>query len=205
MTGYATSVIGCGCEAGIERELEGEATPDGRPGVSVLVFAISREELAKQVERRVGQCVLTSPTSAAYSGLDGDERIDLGRKLRYFGDGFQTSKLLGARRYWRIPVMDGEFVCEETAGVARAIGGGNLLIVADGVAQALAACEAAIAAMRDVGGVIMLGPGGGYQVIEVNSIPAWRGLQSVTESNIAEGLVNDFVSRRLTARLAAVG
>jgi len=160
MTGYATSVIGCGCEAGIERELEGEATPDGRPGVSVLVFAISREELAKQVERRVGQCVLTSPTSAAYSGLDGDERIDLGRKLRYFGDGFQTSKLLGARRYWRIPVMDGEFVCEETAGVARAIGGGNLLIVADGVAQALAACEAAIAAMRDVGGVIMPFPGG---------------------------------------------
>jgi formylmethanofuran--tetrahydromethanopterin N-formyltransferase len=160
MTGFATSVIGCGCEAGIERELEGEATPDGRPGVSVLVFAVSRDELAKQVERRVGQCVLTSPTSAAYSGLDGDERIDLGRKLRYFGDGFQTSKLLGARRYWRIPVMDGEFVCEETAGVARAIGGGNLLIVADGVPQALAACEAAIAAMRGVEGVIMPFPGG---------------------------------------------
>jgi formylmethanofuran--tetrahydromethanopterin N-formyltransferase len=160
MTGFATSVIGCGCEAGIERDLGADATPDGRPGVSVLVFAISKEELAKQVERRIGQCVLTSPTSAVYSGLDNDERIDLGRKLRYFGDGFQISKLLGARRYWRIPVMDGEFVCEETAGVVRAIGGGNLLIVADGVPQALAACEAAIAAMRRVDGVIMPFPGG---------------------------------------------
>jgi formylmethanofuran--tetrahydromethanopterin N-formyltransferase len=160
MTGFATSVIACGCEAGIERELGGDATPDGRPGVSVLVFAVSKTELGKQVERRVGQCVLTSPTSAAYSGLDSDERVDLGRKLRYFGDGFQTSKLIGGRRYWRIPVMDGEFVCEESAGVTRAIGGGNLLVVADGVAQALAACEAAIAAMRRVGGVIMPFPGG---------------------------------------------
>ena len=160
MTGFATSVIACGCEAGIERELAGDATPDGRPGVSVLVFAVSKAELGKQVERRIGQCVLTSPTSAAYSGLDADERIDLGRKLRYFGDGFQTSKLIGERRYWRIPVMDGEFVCEESAGVTRAIGGGNLLVVADGVAQALAACEAAIAAMRHVRGVIMPFPGG---------------------------------------------
>ena len=160
MTGFATSVIACGCEAGIECELTGEATPDGRPGVSVLVFAVSKAELGKQVERRIGQCVLTSPTSAAYSGLDADERIDLGRKLRFFGDGFQTSKLIGERRYWRIPVMDGEFVCEESAGVTRAIGGGNLLVVADGVAQALAACEAAIAAMCRVRGVIMPFPGG---------------------------------------------
>ena len=160
MTGFATSVIACGCEAGIERDVDADATPDGRPGVSVLVFAVSKAELAKQVDRRIGQCVLTSPTSAAYSGLDGDERIDLGRRLRYFGDGFQTSKLIGGRRYWRIPVMDGEFVCEETAGVTRAIGGGNLLVLADGVAEALAACEAAIAAMRRVPGVIMPFPGG---------------------------------------------
>ena len=159
-TGFATSVIACGCEAGIERDVDADATPDGRPGVSVLVFAVSKAELAKQVDRRIGQCVLTSPTSAAYSGLDGDERIDLGRRLRYFGDGFQTSKLIGGRRYWRIPVMDGEFVCEETAGVTRAIGGGNLLVLADGVAEALAACEAAIAAMRRVPGVIMPFPGG---------------------------------------------
>jgi formylmethanofuran--tetrahydromethanopterin N-formyltransferase len=160
MVGFATSVIACGCEAGIERELAPDATPDGRPGLAVLIFAVSSDELAKQVVKRVGQCVLTAPTSAAFSGLDTDERIDLGRKLRYFGDGFQVSKLIGGRRYWRIPVMDGEFLCEETTGVMKAVGGGNLLVLANGQAQALRACEAAVAAMRTIGGVIMPFPGG---------------------------------------------
>lgn len=160
MVGFATSVIACGCEAGIERELAPDETPDGRPGLAVLIFAVSKDELAKQVVNRVGQCVLTSPTSAAFSGLDSDERIDLGRKLRYFGDGFQVSKLIGGRRYWRIPVMDGEFLCEETTGVTRAVGGGNFLVLADGQAQALRACEAAISAMRSIPGVVMPFPGG---------------------------------------------
>jgi len=160
MVGFATSVIACGCEAGIERELAPDATPDGRPGLAVLIFAVSSDELAKQVVKRVGQCVLTAPTSAAFSGLYTDERIDLGRKLRYFGDGFQVSKLIGGRRYWRIPVMDGEFLCEETTGVMKAVGGGNLLVLANGQAQALGACEAAVAAMRTIGGVIMPFPGG---------------------------------------------
>ena len=160
MIGFATSVIACGCEAGIERELEPGATPDGRPGLAVLIFSVSSDELAKQVVKRVGQCVLTAPTSAAFSGLDTDERIDLGRKLRYFGDGFQVSKLIGARRYWRIPVMDGEFLCEETTGVTKAVGGGNFLVLADGPQQALGACEAAVAAMRPVPGVVMPFPGG---------------------------------------------
>jgi len=160
MVGFATSVIACGCEAGIERELAPDATPDGRPGLAVLIFAVSKDELAKQVVNRVGQCVLTAPTSAAFSGLDSDERVDLGRKLRYFGDGFQVSKLIGGRRYWRIPVMDGEFLCEETTGVTRAVGGGNFLVLADGQAQALRACEAAIVAMRSISGVVMPFPGG---------------------------------------------
>ena len=160
MVGFATSVIACGCEAGIERELAPDATPDGRPGLAVLVFAVSKDELAKQVVNRVGQCVLTAPTSAAFSGLESEERVDLGRKLRYFGDGFQVSKLIAGRRYWRIPVMDGEFLCEETTGVARAVGGGNFLVLADGQAQALHACEAAISAMRSIPGVVMPFPGG---------------------------------------------
>jgi len=159
LTGFATSVIGCGCEAGIERELSVEETPDGRPGISVLLFAVSGKELAKQVERRVGQCVLTSPTSAVFAGIDG-EPINLGRNLRYFGDGYQNSKLIGARRYWRIPVMDGEFVCEESTGMVRAVGGGNFLVLAAGQAEALRACEAAIAAMSRVRGAIMPFPGG---------------------------------------------
>lgn len=158
-TGFATSVIGCGCEAGIERELAADEAPDGRPGVSVLLFAVSSKELAKQVERRVGQCVLTAPTSAVFSGIEG-EKINLGKNLRFFGDGHQNSKVIGGRRYWRIPVMDGEFLCEETTGMVRAVGGGNFLVLARGPAEALAACEAAIAAMSKVPGAIMPFPGG---------------------------------------------
>jgi formylmethanofuran--tetrahydromethanopterin N-formyltransferase len=159
VTGYATSVIGCGCEAGIERELPAQETPDGRPGLSVLLFAVSGKELAKQVERRVGQCVLTAPTSAVFAGLDG-EPVNLGRNLRYFGDGFQMSKVIGGRRYWRIPVMDGEFLCEETTGMIKAVGGGNFLVLARGQSEALAACEAAIDAMSKLPGVVMPFPGG---------------------------------------------
>ena len=120
MTGYATSVIGCGCEAAIDRELRPEQTPDGRPGVRVLVFAMSVTELQNQLRNRVGQCVLTSPGSACYGDLEGEERLKLGDSLRYFGDGWQISKRLGAKRYWRIPVMDGEFVCEATVALTRA-------------------------------------------------------------------------------------
>ena len=159
-TGLATSVIACGCEAGIERELPPEATPDGRPGVSLLLFAVSTKELTKQIERRIGQCVLTCPTTAAYAGLCGGEALPMGKSLRYFGDGFQISKLIGGRRYWRIPVMDGEFVCEETTAMVNAVGGGNILIVAENCEAALAAAEAGIAAMRRIEGVIMPFPGG---------------------------------------------
>jgi len=159
LTGFATSVIGCGCEAGIERELSPEETPDNRPGVAVLLFAVSAKELAKQIERRVGQCVLTSPSSAVYAGLDG-EPVNLAKNLRFFGDGFQMSKVIGGQRYWRVPVMDGEFLGEETTGMIKAVGGGNFLVLARGQTEALAACEAAIAAMSKVRGVIMPFPGG---------------------------------------------
>jgi formylmethanofuran--tetrahydromethanopterin N-formyltransferase len=158
-TGFATSVIACGCEAGIERELAPEETPDGRPGVAILLFAVSSKELAKQVERRVGQCVLTAPTTACFSGMEG-EPIPLGKNLRFFGDGFQNSKVIGGRRYWRVPVMDGEFLCEETTGMVKAVGGGNFFVLARGQREALAAGEAAIAAMRRVRGAIMPFPGG---------------------------------------------
>jgi formylmethanofuran--tetrahydromethanopterin N-formyltransferase len=160
MTGFATSVIGCGCEAGIECELDPAATPDGRPGVSVLLFATSSAELGRQLERRVGQCVLTAPTSAVFSGIASGRPLPLGQTLRYFGDGHQISKVIGGRRYWRVPVMDGEFIAEDTTAMSDAIGGGNFLILAGGTDQALAAAEAAIAAMRRVRGAIMPFPGG---------------------------------------------
>lgn len=160
ITGFATSVIGCGVEAGVECELSPKETPDARPGVSILMFAMGSAVLMKQLETRVGQCILTCPTAAAFSGIEGNDRINLGKNLRFFGDGFQTSKQFGGKRYWRIPVMDGEFICEETTGMVRAIGGGNFLILAESQPQALAAAEAAIEAMRKIPNVIMPFPGG---------------------------------------------
>jgi formylmethanofuran--tetrahydromethanopterin N-formyltransferase len=159
-TGFATSVIGCGCEAGIERELSPQETPDGRPGVSVLIFAMGVKGLSKQVETRAGQCILTAPTTALFSGLHAGAPLPLGKSLRYFGDGFQISKRIGGRRFWRIPVMDGEFLVEDTAYSTDAIGGGNFLILAKSQPQALAACEVAVKAMRKVPNVILPFPGG---------------------------------------------
>jgi len=161
MTGFATSVIGCGCEAGIDRELTPRETPDGRPGVRVLLFAVSTSELQKQLQTRVGQCVLTSPGSACYAGLDGDERLKLGSALRYFGDGWQVSKRFAGKHYWRVPVMDGEFVCEATTGLSkRGVGGGNLIIMGQGTAATLAAAQAAVKAIGAVPDVIVPFPGG---------------------------------------------
>ncbi|KAF3977047.1 MAG: formylmethanofuran--tetrahydromethanopterin N-formyltransferase [Methylococcales symbiont of Iophon sp. n. MRB-2018] len=160
MTGFATSVIACGCEAGIERTLLPSETPDGRPGVSVLIFAMGGKGLAKQLETRAGQCVLTSPTSALFAGIDEGVQIPLGKNLRYFGDGFQVSKKIAGKRYWRIPVMDGEFLTEATTGRVEAVGGGNFLVLAKSQPQALAACEAAIEEMRKLANVIMPFPGG---------------------------------------------
>jgi formylmethanofuran--tetrahydromethanopterin N-formyltransferase len=159
-TGLATSVIACGCEAGIERELAPEETPDGRPGISVLLFAMGEQDLAKQLVARVGQCVLTCAGTACFSGLDGDGRAPLGRTLRYFGDGFQSSKRLGGRRYWRIPVMDGEFLVEDAVGIQGGVGGGNFLILCTTGEVARAAALAAIDAMRRLSNVIMPFPGG---------------------------------------------
>ena len=159
-TGFATSVIACGCEAGIERELSADETPDGRPGLAVLLFAMSGKELAKQVERRVGQCVLTCPTTAVFAGLHEGEPIALGKNLRFFGDGWQQSKVIGGVRYWRVPVMDGEFVAQETTPVVKGVGGGNLLFLARDTDAALAAAETAVTAMRRLPDVILPFPGG---------------------------------------------
>ncbi len=160
MTGFATSVIGCGVEAGVERDMAADETPDGRPGVAILLFSVSGTELAKQLERRVGQCILTCPTTAVFAGMEGGEPLPLGKNLRFFGDGWQISKVVADKRYWRIPVMDGEFLAEETTGRCKAVGGGNFLVLARSQEAALRACEAAVAAMRRLPNVIMPFPGG---------------------------------------------
>jgi formylmethanofuran--tetrahydromethanopterin N-formyltransferase len=161
MTGYATSVIACDAEASIERTLSPEETPDGRPGVSVLVFAFSRDALEKALANRVGQCVMTCPTTACYNGLPiGEKTIVVGGRLRYFGDGWQISKRLAGRRYWRVPVMDGEFTCEETFGTTKGVAGGNIILLGSDRASTLATAEAAAAAMRACPDVILPFPGG---------------------------------------------
>jgi formylmethanofuran--tetrahydromethanopterin N-formyltransferase len=161
-TGYACSVIGCDAEAALERVLAPEETPDDRPGVSLLFFAFSRDALQKAVLNRVGQCVLTCPTTACFNGLPVDKAraLKIGGNLRFFGDTFQFSKKLGDRRFWRIPLMDGEFVCEDLFGTIKGVAGGNILIVGRTQHEALAAAQAVVAAIRLLPGVILPFPGG---------------------------------------------
>jgi formylmethanofuran--tetrahydromethanopterin N-formyltransferase len=161
-TGYACSVIGCDAEAGIERELAGDQSPDGRPGVSLLFFGFGRDKLQQAVINRVGQCVLTCPSTACYNGLPvvPDKAIRVGGQLRFFGDGQQISKVLDGRRFWRVPVMDGEFVCEDRFGTVKGVAGGNFLILATDQTTALRAAETAVAAIARVPGVITPFPGG---------------------------------------------
>ena len=160
MTGFATSVIACGCEGGIEKEVPPSKTPDGRPGMTVLLFAMNSESLAKQVLRRVGQCILTTPTTACFSGLETDEKINLGNAIRYFGDGFQISKKINNKKFWRIPVMEGEFIIEDKTSITSGIGGGNILIIGTSNKEVLKAGEAAVKEMKKIDNIILPFPGG---------------------------------------------
>jgi len=201
LTGFATSVIGCKCEAGVERELGEEESPDGRPGVSVLFFTMGSDDLAKRLVERIGQTVLTCPTTACYDGLpDAPDRMTVGKSLRVFGDGFQASKVVGGRRYWRIPVMEGEFLVEESFGRQKGVGGGNFLILAESEDVALGAAEAAVDAMRGMAGVILPFPGGVVRSGSKVGSKRYKGmiattndafsptLRAVTESALPEGV-----------------
>lgn len=159
--GYATSIIACDAEAGVEKLLSADETPDGRPGAAILVFGFAPESLGKAIANRTGQCLMTCATSAVYDGLpDAAERMPLGKHLRFFGDGFQKSKVIDGRRYWRIPVMDGEFLVEDKIGVEKGVGGGNIIVQASKMDAALAAVRRAIEAIDAIPGVITPFPGG---------------------------------------------
>ena len=201
LTGFATSVIGCKCEAGIERELAPADTPDGRPGISVLLFTMDKESLPQQLIVRLGQTVLTCPTTACFDGLpDVPDRLAVGKALRVFGDGFQASKVIGGKRYWRLPVMEGEFLIEETFGMLKGVGGGNFLILAADADAALAAAEAAVDVMTNLPGVILPFPGGvvrsGSKVgskryksmVATTNDPFDPTLRAITESQLPDGV-----------------
>jgi formylmethanofuran--tetrahydromethanopterin N-formyltransferase len=160
-TGYGTSLIDCDAEVGVEQMLPPGKTPDGRPGAALLLFTFSSEAVGKAAADRVGQCVLTCPTTAAFDGLpDGAERFDLGKYLRFFGDGFQKKGEVNGRAVWKIPVMDGEFVVEETAGAAKGVAGGNIILQAESQILGTAAARRAAEAIANLPGVITPFPGG---------------------------------------------
>ncbi len=144
VAGYGSSIIACDAEIGLEQTLSAGVTPDGRPGIALLAFGFSADALAKAIANRTGQCLMTCPTTAVYDGLEGGtEQIPLGKHLRFFGDGYQKSKLIGGRRYWRIPVMDGEFVVADRLTVRKGVAGGNIILQSDTAAGALDAARRA--------------------------------------------------------------
>ena len=159
--GYGTSVIGCDAEVGVESILSKDETPDGRQGVSILAFGFDSESLGKAVVNRVGQCLMTCPTTAVFDGLaDRENSVSLGHLLRYFGDGYQKSKLLGDRRFWRIPVMDGEFVVEQRLGIEKGIAGGNFLIQTVDQESGLDSARRAIETLDAISGIVTPFPAG---------------------------------------------
>lgn len=200
-TGFATSVIGCGCEAGFEERVSPDKSPDGRPGVSLLFFG-GWNDLEKQLPARVGQTIMTCPGTACYRGIpDGEGTVPLGGALRYFGDTYQTSKQIGGIRYWRIPVMDGEFLVEDRVPLRRGIGGGNFLILGKDEAGTLAAAEQAVEAMRRVRGVALPFPGGvvrsgskvgsKYKFLGASSNTAYcPSIRPLVESALPEGVAS---------------
>ena len=181
LTGFATSVIACKCEAAIERQLGPDETPDARPGVSVLFFAMDSDGLAKRLTERIGQTVLTCPTASCFDGLpDAPDRLNAGRALRVFGDRMQISKVVAGQRYWRVPVMEGECLLQESFGLhKKAVAGGNFLILADSDEAALHAAEAAVEAIEGTAGVILPFPGG---VVRSGSKVGARGYKGMIAS-----------------------
>lgn len=161
LSGYGSSVISCDAEVGLERHLTPDETPDGRIGAALLIFGFSTEALAVAAANRVGQCVMTCPSTAVFDGLrESDERIALGKQIRYFGDGYQKSKQVGGRRYWRIPMMDGEFLIEESLGVEKGVAGGNIILQAVSMQAALDAARRGVEAIAELPNVIAPFPGG---------------------------------------------
>jgi formylmethanofuran--tetrahydromethanopterin N-formyltransferase len=160
-TGFGTSVIGCSAEAGIECIVDGSQTPDGRPGVNILICNMGYKNLENSLLFRLGQCVLTAPTAAAFSGMqDSEKQFDTGKKLSFFGDGYQKQTELFGRNVWKIPLMSGDFVIEQNFGAVDGIAGGNFLILGQNQMAALTAAEAAVNAISKLKGTITPFPGG---------------------------------------------
>ena len=157
-TGFGTSVIACPCEAGIDTILSPEETPDGRPGVAIMLCHPKKDGVREQLLARMAQCVLTAPTTAMFNGLEAEEKLPL--KIYYFGDGYEYEKEVGGRKVWAIPIMGGEFIFEGEYGVKSGVAGGNFFILAREQMSALTAAENAVSAIGHVEGTITPFPAG---------------------------------------------
>ncbi len=161
-TGFASSIIMSPAEAGIERFLSPDETPDGRPGVIIHVYHKTRIMLRAQILARIGQCVLTCPTTATFDAIpEAKRKLKIGNSLRMFGDGFETNEELYGRNVWRIPVMEGDYLIEDLMGTKKAAAGGNLLILAKNWESGLKASEDAVEAIKKTDAKVVLPfPGG---------------------------------------------
>jgi len=161
-TGFAASIIMSPAEAGIEGIVPSSETPDGRPGTLIQIYHTTRRDLKTQMSLRIGQCIMTCPTTAAFNALpEAKRKLKVGRSLRLFGDGFQKRDVIAGRKVWRIPVMEGEFIVEDSFGAIEAVASGNFLILAEDHKVGLQAAEEAVKAIsQKVRGVIMPFPGG---------------------------------------------
>lgn len=161
-TGFATSVIMSPAEASIEGIVPAEKTPDNRVGALIQIYNRNRFELKNQMILRIGQCIMTCPTASAFDAMPNAKRkMKVGRSIRLFGDGFQRKGLIGNRKVWKIPVMEDDFIVEDTFGAAEAIAGGNFLILAKDKSSGLKAAEEAANAIKTKANEVILPfPGG---------------------------------------------
>lgn len=157
-TGFATSKISCPCEAGIERTLSPEETPDGRPGISILICA-EKKNMKANVAARISQCILPAPTASAFDGFP-DAASRFYTKMHYFGDRYEERCMVGNRKCWKIPVMEGDYVGEERFGTMKGIAGGNFLIMGKDQLSALAGAGAAMKTITGMPGIITSFAGG---------------------------------------------
>ncbi len=170
VTGHGSSTIMCDSEAGLDRYVgpggdESFKTPDGRPGAIVQLhlprFRKDRvEALEKAALARISQNVLTCPTAACFNLLDTETYYHMGRKVAYFGNGYQKRDERYGRKVWLVPILGGEFVIDRRLGYTDGLMGGNLWLFGDSVDSALEAAERGVAAVMKEPGVIMPFPGG---------------------------------------------
>ena len=172
-TGHASSTILCDCEAGLVRHTD--QTPDGRPG-AICQFHVPRFDkkrvrtLELALIARLSQNVLTCPTAAVFDHLNasiperdreaGHAAYEIGRKIGFFGDGFQFDDTRHGRDITVVPIMGGEFLMDRHFGWADGVMGGNLWLMGESVDAALAATELGTAAVAPLEGVITPFPGG---------------------------------------------